>query len=136
MFYGRGAGDLPTGSAVVGDIIAVAKNLNNEPSGLDLFEENNKKALKDMKDVESEYYLRMNVFDTPGTLAEISSIFALHKISILSLIQRGDRKEGMVDIIFITHKAKEEAIRNSIEAFENLGDKYKVENIIRIENFN
>ena len=71
MFYGRGAGDLPTGSAVVGDIIAVAKNLNNEPSGLDLFEENNKKALKDMKEVESEYYLRMNVFDTPGTLAEI-----------------------------------------------------------------
>ncbi|CDM69132.1 Homoserine dehydrogenase [Clostridium bornimense] len=136
MFYGRGAGDLPTGSAVVGDIIAVAKNLNNEPSGLDLFEENNKKALKDMKDVESEYYLRLNVLDTPGTLAEISSIFALHKISILSLIQRGDRKEGMTDIIFITHKAKEEAIRNSIEAFENLGDKYKVENIIRIENFN
>ena len=89
-----------------------------------------------MKDVESEYYLRLNVLDTPGTLAEISSIFALHKISILSLIQRGNRKEGKADIIFITHKAKEEAIRNSIEAFENLGDKYKVKNIIRIENFN
>ena len=89
-----------------------------------------------MKEVESEYYLRMNVFDTPGTLAEISSIFALHKISILSLIQRGDRKEGRTDIIFITHKAKEEAIRNSVEAFENLGDNYKVENIIRIEDFN
>lgn len=134
MFYGKGAGDLPTGSAVVGDIISVAKNLNNKPNCLDLFDENNDEILKDFGDSVAEYYLRMNVLDTPGTLAEITSIFALNKISILSLIQRGSRTDGKTDIIFMTHKVKESSIRSFVKAFENLTDKFKVENIIRIEN--
>ena len=134
MFYGKGAGDLPTGSAVVGDIISVAKNLNNKPNCLDLFDENDDEILKDFGDSEAEYYLRMNVLDTPGTLAEITSLFALNKISILSLIQRGNRTDGKTDIIFMTHKTKEKSIRSFVKAFENLTDKFKVENIIRIEN--
>lgn len=134
MFYGKGAGDLPTGSAVVGDIISVAKNLKNKPNCLDLFDENDDEILKDFGDSVAEYYLRMNVLDTPGTLAEITSLFALNKISILSLIQRGNRTDGKTDIIFMTHKTKEKSIRSFVKAFENLTDKFKVENIIRIEN--
>lgn len=132
MLYGRGAGDLPTGSAVVGDIISILRNnvdLSAVPSIRNSY---SKKNIGSMDDTRSEYYIRITVKDLPGVLSEISSIFGDNNVSISSVIQKGNREE-YVPLVFITYSTQEGNIRRSIEKIKNLSCVYKIENIIRVE---
>lgn len=132
MLYGRGAGELPTGSAVVGDIVSILRNKEKSSYYPHLGSEEDKK-IKDMQEVECEYYIRITVKDKPGVLGEISSIFGKNNVSILSVIQKGKREE-QVSLVFITHNTLEGNINKSIEMIKALDDAEKIENIIRIEN--
>ncbi|WP_027626787.1 homoserine dehydrogenase [Clostridium lundense] len=132
MLYGRGAGELPTGSAVVGDIVSILRNKEKSSYYPHLGNEEDKK-IKDMQEVECEYYIRITVKDKPGVLGEISSIFGKNNVSILSVIQKGKREE-QVSLVFITHNTLEGNINKSIEMIKALDDAEKIENIIRIEN--
>jgi homoserine dehydrogenase len=131
MLYGRGAGELPTGSAVVGDIISV---LRNDIEGANIMSKNyTDKAVAEMESVDAEYYLRITVENMPGVLGKITTIFGENNVSILSFIQKPTKKDR-VSIVFVTHDTKEGNINKSLKQIENLAVVNKVENVIRIEN--
>jgi len=133
MFYGRGAGDLPTGSAVVSDIISIINKMDSKLINENIVVERNL-SLKHIDDVECEYYVRIMVKDQYGVLANISTIFANNKVSILQVIQKADRKDNNVNLVFIIHKAKESSIRKSLREIEESDEISSVKNVIRIEN--
>ena len=138
MFYGRGAGDLPTGSAVVSDIIAILRR-NIEVESQNPIIRNNlwEKQVKNIDEVESRYYIRVTVEDKPGVLGQITTIFGSNRVSLKSVIQKGRKHDESheVDLVLITHKTKEALINDSIEKLYDLRTVKDIENIIRIEDF-
>ncbi|MGH4123758.1 MAG: homoserine dehydrogenase [Clostridium sp.] len=135
MLYGRGAGDLPTGSAVVGDIISILRN-NVKPA--DVSDESEKVDFKEIKkpeENESEFYIRLNVKDRAGVLGDTAKVFGENNVSIISMTQDVSREDD-VPLVFITHKSLEKNIRNSLEKIKALENVNSVESIIRIESFN
>ena len=115
LYYGRGAGSMPTGSAVVADIVDIAKGINTMP--LDFSE---KYTIKPMEEIESMYYFRFTALDRPGVLSKISGVFGEHNISIASLIQKGRSKAGAVPLVILTHKAKEKDVLEALEKIDKL----------------
>ena len=132
MFYGKGAGDLPTGSAVVGDIISILRNDIDDYTAPATREANSQLKVQSMDDTECKYYLRFEVLDNPGTLADISSIFGKNGVSLASVIQKG-KNEKEVPLVFITHKTLEKNINEAIKEIKKLPTVINVENIIRVE---
>ena len=130
MLYGRGAGSLPTGSAVVSDIIFSAKQ-NTAPRFEAVLQKRD--SSKFIKNFESEYYLRVSAYDKPGVLAEIARIFAENNVSIVSMHQKGV-KSATVPIIFMTHKTSEKNMQTAVALIEKLKDKVLgVDALIRVE---
>ncbi|CDI50544.1 homoserine dehydrogenase [Clostridium tetani] len=132
MLYGRGAGELPTGSAVVGDIISVIRNKEREENHFVQCDKTSKN-IKNMSGVKSEYYIRITVGDKPGVLGEITTILGENNVSLLSVIQKGKRQEH-ASLVFVTHRTNEGDLQKAIEKISGLNDVLKVDNIIRIEN--
>ena len=138
MFYGRGAGDLPTGSAVVSDVIAILRSNVNLDNTQPVVRNNLwHREIKTIDEVESRYYIRINVLDKPGVLGQITTIFGSNRVSLKSVIQRGrkDDTEHGVTLVLITHKTTEATINDSIEKLYDLKPVKSIENIIRIEDF-
>lgn len=132
MFYGAGAGSLPTGSAVVGDIIDIARNINygcNTRVGCTCFME---KPVKSMGEVTSGYYIRFHVLDQPGVLATISGVFGQKNVSIYSVIQKG-QGTSEVELVFVTQVVKEKDLQASLKEIEHLPQVKKIGNVIRVE---
>ena len=131
MLYGRGAGSLPTGSAVVGDIISILRNnmTTNTVSNVLI-----KKSVIPIEDSVSKYYIRLNAKDESGVLAQISTILGANNVSISALIQKGNIGD-FVPLVFITHDALDGDIRKSVDFLEQLSTVDKVVNVIRVENF-
>ncbi|MDI6864503.1 homoserine dehydrogenase [Thermodesulfovibrio yellowstonii] len=115
LYYGRGAGSMPTGSAVVSDIVDIAKGANSLP--LDFSE---KYSVKPIEEIESMYYFRFTALDRPGVLSKISGVFGQHNISIASVIQKGRSKAGAVPLVILTHKAKEKDVLEALEKIDKL----------------
>lgn len=115
MYYGAGAGGNATASAVVGDLIEIARSKSSPMLGFKASIERGLK-LKDMECIESRYYLRLKVVDKAGTLAQITKILGEHNISIKMLIQREspDKKEAF--LLLSTHKSKECDMKKAIDA--------------------
>ncbi|PSM59107.1 homoserine dehydrogenase [Clostridium diolis] len=136
MFYGRGAGDLPTGSAVVSDIVSIVRN-NVETENPNPVVKNNlwEREILDMGSVESKFYIRATVLDESGVLGEITAILGKHNVSIRSVIQKGDEEDGQVTIVLVTHRTSETQIDGAVEEITSLKSVYKIDNIIRIEDF-
>ncbi|NNU74520.1 homoserine dehydrogenase [Clostridium estertheticum] len=135
MLYGKGAGDLPTGSAVVGDIISILRN-NVKPSDLKAISgEEDFKEVKNSDENESEFYIRLNVKDRAGVLGDTAKIFGKNNVSIASLTQDVVHKEYVL-LAFITHKSSERNIRESLKKIKELENVNEIESIIRIESFN
>ena len=136
MFYGRGAGDLPTGSAVVSDIVSIVRNGVNTENENPVVKNNLwKREIKAMKDVESKYYVRATVLDEPGVLSEITTILGNHNVSLRSVIQKGEEEDGQVTIVLITHTTIEGELNAAINEIERLNGVNNIDNIIRIEDF-
>jgi homoserine dehydrogenase len=134
MLYGRGAGALPTGSAVVGDIISILRN-NVDLATVTAIKNNlpPKKVQSHQENI-SGYYVRLDVKDQPGILGEVSIIFGKHNVSILTVTQ-DIRSEASVSLVFITHETSEGNILKSVKGIKALDMVNRIENIIRIENF-
>ncbi|MEJ5227512.1 homoserine dehydrogenase [Thermodesulfovibrio sp.] len=115
LYYGRGAGSIPTGSAVVADIVDIAKGGNQ--AALDFSEALN---IKPIEEIESMYYFRFTALDRPGVLSKISGVFGEHNISIASVIQKGRSKAGAVPLVILTHKAKERDVLQALEKIDKL----------------
>jgi len=122
LYYGRGAGDMPTGSAVVSDIVSIARNIMKNATGrvplLPMTARDVK--IKNMDDVVSRYYFRFSALDRPGVLSKISGILGTHNISIASVIQKGRRIGEAVPLVVLTHQAKERDIRQAIKEIDLL----------------
>jgi len=135
MLIGRGAGDLPTGSAVVGDLISILRNNELLPAANVL---NNRLGIKEIKNPEEnapKFYIRLNIKDTTGVLGQISTIFGENNISILSVTQDINQEED-VSLVFITYNSMEKSMKDSLKIIEKLDSVNKVESILRIESFN
>jgi homoserine dehydrogenase len=135
IFYGQGAGSLPTASAVVADTIQIAQNielgLRPKPQ-LKLYKT---KKLMPISRIKTRYYMRLTVADSPGVLAQISKILGDHLISIASVIQKeADEKAGTAEIVIMTHPAKESALQKALRKTERLAVVKEVGNFIRVEN--
>lgn len=136
MFYGRGAGDLPTGSAVVGDIVSIVRSgVDTENSNPVVKNNLWKREIQDIGDVESKFYIRATVLDESGVLGEITAILGNHNVSLRSVIQKGDEEDGQVTIVLVTHRTKESEIDSAIKEISNLKSVYNIDNMIRIEDF-
>ena len=138
LFYGRGAGKEPTASAVMGDIVEIARNLARCSSGrvppLGYPEDWVASGhVLHMNEIVTNYYLRVQAKDRPGVLSKISGIMSEHSISIHSVIQKGRDKSRTVPVVFLTHRAREADMRTAIE---KIGDLEMVDGlpvILRIE---
>lgn len=119
MFYGRGAGDMPTGSAVVADIVDVGKGIVSRCQSF-VSSRRSELKIKNMEDIESMYYFRFSALDKPGVLSKISGVLGNFNISIASVIQKGRRIGGSVPLVVLTHKAKERDVLNALREIDNL----------------
>lgn len=135
MLIGRGAGDLPTGSAVVGDVISILRNNEGMTASNVLNNRLGVKEIKKPEENESKFYVRLNVKDTVGVLGQISTVFGENDISIISVTQDINQGED-VSLVFITYNSMERNMKKSLALIEQLDSVNKVESIIRIENFN
>lgn len=128
MLYGRGAGALPTGSAIVSDVVFCARQEVHARYG----EMNTSMTASDIiEDFESDYYLRLNARDVSGVIADIAGVFKKHNVSISQM--RQDRNNEIIPIIFVTHKTREKAMKAAVEEIAALKNVVSVENLIRVE---
>ncbi|MBI4767233.1 MAG: homoserine dehydrogenase [Deltaproteobacteria bacterium] len=123
LLYGQGAGMMPTGSAVVSDLVNIGRNINkgitqrvprnpaNKEKGL---------AFKPFSGVIGRYYFRFSALDRPGVLSTIAGILGTNKISVASVIQKGREVEGSVPIVMMTHEARESAVQKAIQEIDRL----------------
>ncbi len=116
LLYGPGAGQLPTASAVVSDLIDVAKKIGeSQPlTLLGISPENKIKQIRPIDEIESCYYIRFSALDEPGVLSQIASILGNLKISIRSVIQKGRGQDQAVPIVMMTHASKEKNLRQAL----------------------
>ncbi len=129
MFYGRGAGSLPTGSAVLDDIMYIVKNKDSSYSS-----ESKKKSVVSNKGFK-QYYINLEVTDKPGVLGSIASIFGKNKVSLASVVQRQKNGNNTVPLVFITHEAERKNIDAALEETRRLEFVKGVDSIIIVENF-
>ena len=140
LFYGQGAGKMPTGSAVVSDVVELGRNLLCSIQGrrvppLAYQEAFIKKVLiKKMDDIVMPYYMRVSALDRPGVLSKISGILGKNDISISSVIQKGRKIKGAVPIVMMTHEAKEKNVRRALREIDRLGVISGKPMLIRVEN--
>ena len=128
MLYGRGAGALPTGSAIVSDIVFCARQDKHARYG----EMNNVMTAKDIdEDYPSEYYIRLDVHDVAGVIADVAAVFKKYKVSI-SQMRQDDRKE-IIPIVFVTHETKKKSMMKAIEDISRLSNVIGVRNVIKVE---
>lgn len=120
LYYGRGAGDMPTGSAVVSDIADIARNIVTNSVGRISLDSSGKKNLRKMDDVQSMYYFRFSAIDKPGVLSKISGILGKYNISIVSVIQKGRHEGKAVPLVVLTHKAREKNVLAALKEINRL----------------
>jgi homoserine dehydrogenase len=125
MLYGQGAGMLPTGSAVVADIIDTARNIAagcaNRLPGLSYLQDNIKDcAITPVSQLGGSYYFRMSVIDEPGVLATIAGVLGKNGISIESVIQKKRQENGPVPVVIRTHQAAEQAVCDAVNEIDSL----------------
>ncbi len=128
MFYGRGAGGAPTASAVLGDVIDAALNrTRNSHATIGALA---KARIRPIDEVESAYYLNLDVFDRPGVLAAVAGVFGDHDVSIRSMEQEG--LGGEARLVFITHVAREAAVQATIRDLHHLDAVDRITSVLRV----
>lgn len=132
MFFGEGAGSLPAASAVVGDLIEVARRIDAGCGPLVGCTCTEHLPVRDISSLESRYYLRLQVADQPGVLAATAKILGDHGVSLASVIQRTD-DQGTAELVYVTHSALEESLRAALVDLEGFDSVLEVSSLIRVE---
>jgi len=128
MFYGRGAGGLPTASAVLGDVIDAAVNLTKGTHGtLGSFA---KARIRPIDETSAEYLLGLEVADQPGVLHAVTGVFAENGVSIRAAEQEGIGDEAR--LVFITHDARESAVQATVHGLRELDVVRRVGGLLRV----
>ncbi|MBN1980018.1 MAG: homoserine dehydrogenase [Chitinivibrionales bacterium] len=136
LLYGRGAGRMPTASAVVSDVIDVCRNiLGQSPRRIpmDFYRFDNEITVAPAAAIRCRYYLRFSVIDIPGVLGSICSILGCSGISIASMVQKEGYTEDSVSVVILTHDSLEQSIQEAVRHIEKLTTVKHKTQIIRIE---
>ena len=132
MLYGRGAGSLPTGSAVAGDVIETARNIALGATGRIPYTDAGVLPLRDMAHLKTKYYVRLLAHDRPKVLASLASVFGDFDVSIESVVQRA-HEGGDAEVVWITHQCLEANLRSALDVIGRLHIVSAVQNWIRVE---
>lgn len=130
MFYGRGAGEMPTASAVVGDIIDVARDLAYDCTGRISCTCYWQIPVKDFGEVENKFFLRMQVKNQPGVLAKIAQVFGEHMVSIARVVQKNAVADS-AELVVVTDRVKEKHMKEALEKLGKMESIYEVSSVIR-----
>ncbi|MCM3663325.1 homoserine dehydrogenase [Mesobacillus subterraneus] len=133
MFYGPGAGSLPTATAVVSDLVGVVKNMRLGVNGSTSITPQYEKQLKDDGEVNSKYFLRLHVHDEVGVFAEITSLFSNHDVSFEKILQMPLKEKGLAEIVVITHQASLSNYENILMELRDLPVVKEVKSSYRVE---
>lgn len=131
MFYGRGAGELPTASAVVGDVIDVVRNIVYECNGRISCSCYHEHPVKSISEVKNKFFLRMQVMNKPGVLSSIASVFGKHKVSIERVIQKGVEKDK-AELVIVTERVKEGYLSGALEELMDMPILEEISSRIRV----
>jgi homoserine dehydrogenase len=136
MFYGRGAGQLPTASAVWSDAIEIARRVAHGIPALDTDLPSigrHPLPLRPVEDIRTAYYLRVMAVDRPGTLAQVAGILGRHDISLVSVLQKARARHEAVPVVMMTHEARERDMRAALAAIDTLPVVASPTTMIRVE---
>lgn len=131
MFYGRGAGEMPTASAIVGDVFDIVRNILFDCTGRISCTCYKELPVKEADEIESRFFLRLHVDDRPGVLASIASVLGNNNVSIAQMIQK-HRDEDLAEIVVVTSKVREGNFNDAMLVVEGLNVVHKVSSIIRV----
>ncbi|NSW55079.1 MAG: homoserine dehydrogenase [Armatimonadetes bacterium] len=132
MLYGRGAGALPTASAVAGDVIDCARNILRNARGRVPCTCESQANILPMDDVVAKAYVRMRVKDRPGVLGSIATILGQEGVSIASVIQEANVGDDLAEIVWVMHPGPQRNLRTALAAISNLGIVDSIPNVIRV----
>ena len=130
MFYGRGAGEMPTASAVVGDVIDVSRDLAYNCTGRISCTCYRQIPVKDFGEVQNKFFLRMQVKNRPGVLARIAQVFGEHKVSIARVVQKNAHSDR-AELVIVTEKVKERHMKDATEELKQMESIYEISSVIR-----
>ena len=131
MFYGRGAGEMPTASAIVGDVFDIVRNILFQCTGRISCTCYKNIPVKEAENIESRFFMRLHVDDRPGVLAGIASVLGNNNVSIAQVIQK--HKDGdLAEIVVVTSKVKEGNFNDAMLIVEGLNAVHKVSSVIRV----
>jgi homoserine dehydrogenase len=138
LYYGRGAGDMPTGSAIVSDIVDIARIMWEGAKGRIPAKRvhrirSSTMRIMGIEEVECMYYFRFSAMDTPGVLSRIAGVFGDNNISIASVIQKGRRVGGAVPLVLLTHTAKERDVLEAVRLIDAMPIVSERTRFIRVE---
>ncbi|MCA1021019.1 homoserine dehydrogenase [Halobacillus litoralis] len=133
MFYGPGAGKLPTATAVVSDLIAVLKNIRLGTTGTAYVQPQFPKQVRAQSEKLTKKYIRLHVDDKSGMLKELTNIFAEYSISFDQFTQKATDQEGERELMMVTHKVNEEDFEKALHELETLDSVRKIDSVFRVE---
>lgn len=133
MFYGAGAGELPTATSVVADLVAVVKNLKLGVNGLKAITPYKPKLLTSDEEVFSKNFILLHVDDKAGVLAQITQVFAEFGVSLASVVQQPNEHNPNAEIIIITHSASKANMQKVLNHFESLEVIRRIKSVYRVE---
>jgi homoserine dehydrogenase len=131
-FTGKGAGASATSSAVVADVLSIARQIScgqTDP----VWQQDENKCIKPMSQVVTRYFMRLSIADQPGVLAQVASTLGAHGISIASAIQKQTAPDKTAEIVIMTHHAKEEAMHSAFAALKELSVVKEAHDFVRVE---
>lgn len=134
LFHGPGAGDMPTTSAVVADLVDISRNLVRNVVAAPPLRLSRDIRIRPMSELETKYYMRLNVAERPGVFAQILTVLGRLGISIASAIQKENDEEAQrAEIVLMTHRAKESSVQEALRLISDLDVVNSIGNLIRVE---
>ena len=130
MFYGRGAGELPTASAIMGDVIDVIRDIQYHCTGRISCTCYRETPVKNFKEVKNKFYIRMLVDNKPGVLAAIASVFGVHKVSIARVIQK-TKENDAAELVIVTEAVKEKHLEDALAHLVDMDTTREIGTVIR-----
>jgi homoserine dehydrogenase len=132
MFYGPGAGSMPTATSVVADLVAVVKNMRLKVNGQGLSKAYKEKKLQSEDRIFGKFFLLLHVEDKAGVLAQITQVFARHEVSLESVLQQPNLENPNAEIIIITHDTNLSGMNRVIEELDSMDVVNKIKSVYRV----
>lgn len=130
MFYGRGAGELPTASAVIGDVIDVARDLEYHCTGRISCTCYHDTPIKPFAEVKNRFFMRIQVANQPGVLSRIAKVFGDHKVSIARVVQKNSM-DDRAELVIVTEKVKEYHLQDALSDLQKMDIVSEISSVIR-----